>query len=203
GPLVVCGYSFGAAAALRAAARSPRVRRAILVAPPPALLAGDAFAAPRRALVVTGDADGFAPPAALEPLLAGAPGAALHVVAGADHFFGVGLAEIGRVAAGGLGGRGPGAGTGYGRARGPEVQRPALGAAADLASPAQRVGIVRAAESGYEGPELRAAAGRRAEGEPAAAALEEAARDREAPPASARGAAGRAARPGTEARTLV
>jgi len=99
GPLVACGYSFGAAAALRAAVRSPRVRRAILVAPPPALLAPEAFSTLRRALVVTGDADGFAPPAALEPLVARAPGASLHVVPGADHFFTVGLAEIGRAAA--------------------------------------------------------------------------------------------------------
>jgi alpha/beta superfamily hydrolase len=103
GPLVACGYSFGAAAALRAAAQSPRVRRAILVAPPPALLAAGAFAAVRRALVVTGDADGFAPPAALAPLVASAPGATLHVVPGADHFFAVGLAQVGRAAAEWLG----------------------------------------------------------------------------------------------------
>jgi len=106
GPLVACGYSFGAATALRAAARAPRVRRAILVAPPPALLAAGAFAAPRRTLVLVGDADGFAPSAELEALLAEAPGAALHVVAGADHFFGSGLAEIGRVAAQWLGAEG-------------------------------------------------------------------------------------------------
>ena len=103
GPLVACGYSFGAAAALRAAARSPRVRRAILVAPPPALLGAGGFAAVRRALVVTGDADGFAPPTSLATLVASAPGATLHVVAGANHFFQVGIGEVGRAAAAWLG----------------------------------------------------------------------------------------------------
>jgi alpha/beta superfamily hydrolase len=35
GALLACGYSFGSAAAVRAAERSPRVRRLVLVAPPP------------------------------------------------------------------------------------------------------------------------------------------------------------------------
>ncbi len=96
GPLAVCGYSFGAAAALRAAATSPRVRQAILVAPPPALLGSAALGAVRRALVIAGEADAIAPPEALRALVAGSPGARLDVVPEADHFFGVGLAGIGR-----------------------------------------------------------------------------------------------------------
>jgi pimeloyl-ACP methyl ester carboxylesterase len=72
------------------------VRRAILVAPPPALLPAEAFRAVRRALVIAGEADGFAPPEELRRLLAGTPGARLEVVPEADHFFASGLAEVGR-----------------------------------------------------------------------------------------------------------
>jgi len=99
GGLVVAGYSFGAAAAARAAAATPRVRRAILVAPPPALLDAAPLARLPRALVVAGERDRIAPPADLAPRVAAAPGAALHVVPEADHFFAAGLAEIGRALA--------------------------------------------------------------------------------------------------------
>jgi hypothetical protein len=95
GPLCVCGYSFGAAAALRAAGRSPRVREAILVAPPPSLVDAGALGDVRRALVVAGEEDGIASPDALRGLVAEARNASLVIVPGADHFFGVGLAEIG------------------------------------------------------------------------------------------------------------
>jgi alpha/beta superfamily hydrolase len=96
GALSVCGYSFGAAAALRRAALSPRVRQAILVAPPPSLLAPASLVAVRRALVVAGEADTLAPPDALRALVAGAPRAQLELVPEADHFFGLGLAGLGR-----------------------------------------------------------------------------------------------------------
>jgi len=95
GAITVCGYSFGAAAALRAAASSPRVRQAILVAPPPALLDGASLAGVRRALVVAGEQDRIAPAGRLRELVAAAPGALLEVVPEADHFFGAGLAGIG------------------------------------------------------------------------------------------------------------
>jgi alpha/beta superfamily hydrolase len=53
GPLVAGGYSFGSAAAVRAAAAEPRVERLLLVAPPPALVAPAALAASgRRTLVL-------------------------------------------------------------------------------------------------------------------------------------------------------
>lgn len=97
GPLVGCGYSWGAAAALRAAARHPRIRRLVLVAPPLAMLdraALEAFG--RRTLLVTGHRDSWAPPAALEERLAELPRAELHVVPDADHFFVEGLADVGR-----------------------------------------------------------------------------------------------------------
>jgi hypothetical protein len=61
GPIVAAGYSFGAAAAVRAALRSPRVRRLLLVAPPPALLsAGDLERFRGSALVLVGSRDTFA-----------------------------------------------------------------------------------------------------------------------------------------------
>src|SRR5262249_33232416 len=97
GPLVAAGYSFGAAAAVRVASASPRVRRLLLVAPPPALL--DAAALARfggRALIVVGSRDSFAPSAELAERLG--PRQSLEVIADADHFFASGLADIGRLA---------------------------------------------------------------------------------------------------------
>jgi alpha/beta superfamily hydrolase len=97
GDLVGCGYSFGAVAVLRAARDRPRVRRLVLVSPPSQLLAGEALASWRRPmLLVTGDRDGFAPPAELEALVRGVPALRLQVVEGADHFFVDGLAAVGR-----------------------------------------------------------------------------------------------------------
>src|SRR4030095_12016374 len=53
GKIVACGYSFGAAAALRAAQLHPRIGRVLLVAPPAALVEAGAArrggAPPRRA----------------------------------------------------------------------------------------------------------------------------------------------------------
>jgi hypothetical protein len=99
GALVGCGYSFGALAVARAARRDPRLRRLLLVAPPPQLAAPDllaGFAGPVLALV--GERDGLAAPAAVERLLATARDARVIVVPEADHFFAAGLAEIGRAA---------------------------------------------------------------------------------------------------------
>jgi alpha/beta superfamily hydrolase len=97
GPLVAAGYSFGAGAAARALARNARLRRLVLVSPPPQLLEPGALAAPRRgALVITGERDGIAPAQALEALCRGVPGARLVVIPEADHFFQVGLADISR-----------------------------------------------------------------------------------------------------------
>jgi alpha/beta superfamily hydrolase len=103
GPLVAAGYSFGAIAVLRAARRWPRVERLVLVAPPPKLLGPDTFAGlERRVLVVTGARDTLAPPEAIEPLLRAAPRARLVAVPDADHFFGAGLAALGRAVLDGL-----------------------------------------------------------------------------------------------------
>ncbi len=97
GPLVAAGYSFGAAAALRVGAQHPRVRRLLLVSPPPSLLAAAALEGFRGAvLMLTGEHDAIAPARALEDLAASLPRATFRVVAEADHFFMVGLGEIAR-----------------------------------------------------------------------------------------------------------
>ena len=97
GAVIAAGYSFGAAIALRAAARHPRIRRLLLVAPPEQMLAVDAlenFAG--SVLVIAAQRDEFAAPARLEALLVHANRGSLHVVRDADHFFQTGLAEIPR-----------------------------------------------------------------------------------------------------------
>jgi alpha/beta superfamily hydrolase len=97
GPLVACGYSFGAAAAVRCAAREPRVTRRVLVAPPPALLDAAALASfPGRTLLLTGEHDALAPAAALEALASVNERIEFALVPEADHFFAFGLAEIGK-----------------------------------------------------------------------------------------------------------
>jgi hypothetical protein len=99
GPLVAGGYSFGSAAAVRAAAASARVDRVLLVAPPPALVDLAAIArGGRRTLVLVGEYDAIAPARALAEAFAGAPHVTLHVIPHADHFFGEGLGELARLA---------------------------------------------------------------------------------------------------------
>lgn len=97
GKLLACGYSFGAAAAVRAAAGHPRVDRLILVAPPPSLISPEAIAASgKRVLAITGALDDLAPAAALEAAFADVPHVELVVLPGTDHFFTKGLAELAR-----------------------------------------------------------------------------------------------------------
>lgn len=103
GPLLAAGYSFGAAAAVRVAVASPRVRRLVLVAPPPSLLDAGALQAFRgSALVIAGARDDLAPPAGLEPLLGDDPRRRLEVVPDTDHFFLHGLADVSRLVTGWL-----------------------------------------------------------------------------------------------------
>ncbi len=104
GPLLACGYSFGAAAALRVGCAEKRVERLILVAPPPALLPAEPFASLERPLLVLAAAeDRIAPPTELEALVRAAPAARLEVIPKADHFFMAGLAHISQLAATWLG----------------------------------------------------------------------------------------------------
>ena len=100
GRIVACGYSFGAAAALRAAMRHPRVGRLVLVAPPAALIEDTPlidFDAP--VLIVSGALDRIAPPDGVASLARERAACRLVVVPEADHFFGAGLAEVGRATA--------------------------------------------------------------------------------------------------------
>jgi hypothetical protein len=94
-PIAACGYSFGAAAAARAATGDPRVRRLVLVAPPPGLCdAATLGAIAGPTLVLVGERDPVAPPKAVDRMLA--KDAELVVIPEADHFFGAGLALLGR-----------------------------------------------------------------------------------------------------------
>jgi alpha/beta superfamily hydrolase len=97
GSLLACGYSFGAAAAVRVGVREPRVDRLVLVSPPPALLDNRALETfSGSILILTGEADPIAPPGPLESLRSAVGGVRLEVVPEADHFFASGLAEISR-----------------------------------------------------------------------------------------------------------
>jgi alpha/beta superfamily hydrolase len=105
GPLVACGYSFGAAAALRVAARRARVRRLLLVAPPLALLdAGLLEAFEGAALIVAGERDDFAPADELARVASPLARVRVHAIAGSDHFFASGLSQLSRAASEWLGG---------------------------------------------------------------------------------------------------
>jgi alpha/beta superfamily hydrolase len=99
GPLVACGYSFGAATAVSAAVGRKRVRRLLLVAPPPAMLDREALASfPGRVDVIVGDRDDFAPLDVLEPLVAALERARFEVIPETDHFFMTGLPQVSQIA---------------------------------------------------------------------------------------------------------
>lgn len=100
GRLVAAGYSFGAAAAVLAGVREPRVRALVLVAPPPALL--DLGALAGRALdvlIVSGEHDAIAPAHKLESIAKDLPRGRFEAIEEADHFFGAGLSDLGKIVA--------------------------------------------------------------------------------------------------------
>ncbi len=100
GALAGCGYSFGAAAAVRVAGRHPRVKRLVLVAPPPALVDPvELLATGKPTLVVTGARDELAPAAPFEALRGEAPQLEVVRIPDADHFFGTGLVPLARALA--------------------------------------------------------------------------------------------------------
>ena len=95
GPILGCGYSWGAVTAARVCLDSPRVQKLILVAPPPKMLDGSALAARGMPmLVIVGDRDEYVPLADLRTVLDEIEGSELVVLAGVDHFFMNGLAGI-------------------------------------------------------------------------------------------------------------
>jgi alpha/beta superfamily hydrolase len=117
-PLIAAGYSFGAAAALRAATLDRNIQAVIAVAPPPALIGNVSLEhLGNRVTIIIAERDQFAPPAQgerfakrsrggrtrppeemMRQLAGAANGARLEVVAGADHFFGTGLDRIATIA---------------------------------------------------------------------------------------------------------
>lgn len=96
GGIVACGYSWGALAVARTCLAAPRVKRLVLVAPPPTLLEREALArAGRPVLIVAGDRDGYVPLEPLRALIDGIAGVELVVLPDVDHFFMSGLAGLG------------------------------------------------------------------------------------------------------------
>jgi hypothetical protein len=97
GAILACGYSWGALAASRICVRAPRVRKLVLVAPPPGMLDAAALAAwGHPVLVIAGDQDDFVSIDELNEKLESIEGAELIVLEGVDHFFMAGLADVGR-----------------------------------------------------------------------------------------------------------
>jgi len=85
-PLVAGGFSFGSAAALRAASGDDRVAAILAVGLPLATVEGADLPKPRvPALFVTGERDTFGPPALLLDFVGKA--GQVVIIPGADHFF--------------------------------------------------------------------------------------------------------------------
>lgn len=93
-PLYACGYSFGAATALRAATRDPAVRCAVVVAPPAAMIDAESFRRFEGAVfMAVGERDELVDPERLETLAGECAGSHFCRLAGADHFFAAGGLE--------------------------------------------------------------------------------------------------------------
>jgi uncharacterized protein len=89
---LVAGYSFGAAVGLRFGCADPRVQRMIAIATPARWLDGAFLAACKKPVAyIHGDRDDVAPLPDLERLVGRD---AVHVIAGADHFFNAQLDEL-------------------------------------------------------------------------------------------------------------
>ena len=91
GPLILAGYSFGAAVVAEVAPRHTDLAGVILVAPPLARVDAKHFAAlepfGERLLVAAGSHDEICPADALARLGELVPRAAFHTIEGANHFF--------------------------------------------------------------------------------------------------------------------
>lgn len=85
-PVVAGGFSFGAAAALRAIEGDPRIAALLAIGLPLATDSGAGLPPPAvPALFVNGERDTFGPPALVSEFLGGR--GSLVIVPGADHFF--------------------------------------------------------------------------------------------------------------------
>ena len=99
GPIIACGYSFGAAAAVSASIGRPRVQRLLLVAPPPVMIDPEMLGSfPGAVDVMVGDRDEFAPRGDVETLLEALPSGRLEVLPECDHFFMTACPDVGRIA---------------------------------------------------------------------------------------------------------
>ena len=93
-PIVAAGFSFGAAAALKAIPGDARIQACIALGLPVASESGQGIPHPAvPALFVVGEEDAFGPPQALQRFLGGT--GRVVVVPGADHFFEGALDTVG------------------------------------------------------------------------------------------------------------
>lgn len=98
GPIVACGYSWGAVTAARIATARTRVQKLVMVSPPTTMLDGDALKAfGHPTLIISGDRDEYVPLGPLKEMISGIDGIQLEILEGVDHFFMAGLADIGRI----------------------------------------------------------------------------------------------------------
>jgi uncharacterized protein len=101
-PVLLAGYSFGAAVVAEVAAKHPELSGVVLVAPPLARVDPKRFAglAPfgSRLLVVAGSVDEICPADALARLSESVPQAAVELIDGANHFFFGRLYPLGQAA---------------------------------------------------------------------------------------------------------
>jgi len=96
GPILACGYSWGALAAVRVGLSDPRVRKLVLVAPPPDRLDAAALeACGKPILVIAGDRDSYVPELALRETFEEVADSEIVILEEVDHFFMTGLDEVG------------------------------------------------------------------------------------------------------------
>ena len=97
GPILACGYSWGAATAIAVSRGRPRVRQLVLVAPPAAMLDAEALADfGGEIFLAVGDHDDLANPGALRELVAEKAGVHYELLTATDHFFANGTVALGR-----------------------------------------------------------------------------------------------------------
>ncbi len=95
GPISGCGYSFGAAAAIRATRQLPVPHALLLVAPPTGELERELLRAfPNEIFIAVGDQDDFVAHDELSQIAHVARAAHLELFSGCDHFFISHLAEL-------------------------------------------------------------------------------------------------------------
>jgi len=97
GPIMACGYSFGAAAAVRSGRLRPGPRRLLLVAPPTSLFDTALLREFERPVcILVGDQDRYVDHQELAKLAAELPAGHFALLRGCDHFFVQGLGDLRR-----------------------------------------------------------------------------------------------------------